>query len=56
MRHKIAPSKKRKFNKHFNGDGVNFKRELYVQRKERKFNGRGVAASAKYKHSRNMKF
>nr|WP_314166228.1 hypothetical protein [uncultured Campylobacter sp.] len=26
------------------------------RRKERKFNGRGVTASAKYKHSRNMKF
>ncbi|WP_298961061.1 hypothetical protein [uncultured Campylobacter sp.] len=42
-------------------NGVNFMRELYEhnaikRRAERKFNGRGVAASAKYKHSRNMKF
>ena len=61
LRHKIAPSKKHKFNKRFNGDGANFMRELYEhnaieRRKERKFYGRGVAASAKYKHSRNMKF
>ena len=38
-----------------------FMRELYEHnamgwRKERKFYGRGVAANAKYKHSRNMKF
>ena len=42
-------------------NGANFMRELYEhnaikRRKERKFYGRGVAASAKYKHSRNMKF
>ncbi|WP_298832317.1 hypothetical protein [uncultured Campylobacter sp.] len=41
--------------------GANFMRELYEhnaikRRKERNFYGRGVAASAKYKHSRNMKF
>ena len=29
-------------------NGVNFKRELYVRHKERKFYGRGVTASAKY--------
>ncbi len=56
LRHETTPRKKRKFNECFNCDGVNFKRELYVRHKERKFNGRGVAASAKYKHSRNMKF
>ncbi|MBS6153397.1 MAG: hypothetical protein KH703_08425 [Campylobacter gracilis] len=42
-------------------NGANFMRELYEHnamgwRKERKFYGRGVAANAKYKHSRNMKF
>nr|WP_315057092.1 hypothetical protein [uncultured Campylobacter sp.] len=42
-------------------NGANFIRELCEHnamgwRKERKFNGRGVAASAKYKHSRNIKF
>nr|WP_314381746.1 hypothetical protein [uncultured Campylobacter sp.] len=42
-------------------NGANFMRELYEhnamkRHKERKFNGRGIAASAKYKHSRNIKF
>ena len=42
-------------------NGANFMRELYEhnaikRRKERKFCRRGVTASAKYKHSRNMKF
>ena len=42
-------------------NGANFMRELYEhnamgRHKERKFYRRGVAASAKYKHSRNMKF
>ena len=52
-------SRKRKLASAMNG--ANFMRELYEhnaikRRAERKFNGRGVAASAKYKHSRNMKF
>ena len=42
-------------------NGANFMCELYEhnaikRRAERKFNGRGVAASAKYKHSRDSKF
>ena len=42
-------------------NGTNFMRELYEhnaikRRKKRKFYGHGVTASAKYKHSRNMKF
>ncbi|WP_298953538.1 hypothetical protein [uncultured Campylobacter sp.] len=42
-------------------NGANFMRELYEhnaikRRKERKFYGCGVTASAKYKHSCNMKF
>ncbi|WP_298081970.1 hypothetical protein [uncultured Campylobacter sp.] len=42
-------------------NGVNFKREFYEhnameRHKKCKFYGRGVAASAKYKHSRDMKF
>ena len=42
-------------------NGANFMRKLcehnaIKRRKERKFNGRGVIASAKYKHSHNMKF
>nr|WP_314070958.1 hypothetical protein [uncultured Campylobacter sp.] len=42
-------------------NGANFMRKLcehnaIKRRKERKFYGRSVAAGAKYKHSRNMKF
>ncbi|WP_299227420.1 hypothetical protein [uncultured Campylobacter sp.] len=42
-------------------NGANFMRELYEHnamglRKERKFYRCGVAVSAKYKHSRNIKF